>query len=475
MCSPKGSRRGLAPMLTIKAKIIIAYILVFGLLIAGLSFAVYRRMRDAKIAKLDAQLENHAGKLLTEIEEDYDEKRPPETAELFTMPPEGLSEIHLQLILPSGQTIVTDSLLQQSAKNPWREAFQGALQRQTLLIKGRHYRALWQPVEIDEHIPYVLEVAASTHDVYEDLERLRLLLLIAIPGALLLTGLAAYWITKAAFQPISTMTETARTITANNLEARLDLPRAQDEVRRLGETLNDLMERLDSAFKSQKQFVADASHEIRTPLSIIRTELEYALRQACEPSVKESLQTSLAEIDRLTKMTAQLLLLARLDASPSSLNVQTVRLDELLIESVQLSNVWAAKKDIMIDLFVEDAVELQADGEKLKSVVLNILDNAVKFSPEGSKVTCSLRLNHSKGTVEIAVEDNGPGISSEELPKIFKRFYQADAIRGEGSGSGLGLAIAQRIVELHKGTLSVQSQLGTGTCFMVELPVKSRA
>jgi heavy metal sensor kinase len=459
-------------VLTIKAKIIIAYTLVFGLLIAGFSFAVYRGVRDARMAKLDAKLENHAGKLLAEIEEDYDENWSPETAELLTVPPEGLSEIHLQLILPSGQSLLTDSLLQRATKNPWREAFQGVLQRQSLMIGGRHYRALWQPVEIDEHIPYVLEIATSTHDVTEDLERLRLLLLIAIPGALLLTGLAASWITKAALRPISSMTETARTITANNLEARLDLPRAQDEVRRLGETLNDLMERLDSAFKSQKQFVADASHEIRTPLSIVRTELEYALRQASEPAVKESIQTSLSEIDRLTRMTAQLLLLARLDADSANLNLQTVRLDELLIECVQLSNSWAAKKGARVDVFVEEAVELRADGEKLKSVMLNILDNAIKFSPKGSKIACSLRTSRSKGTAELAVEDHGPGIPPEDIPKIFERFYQADAVRGEGSGSGLGLAIARRIVELHKGTLSVKSRIGTGTCFTVELPVK---
>jgi signal transduction histidine kinase len=271
------------------------------------------------------------------------------------------------------------------------------------------------------------------------------------------------------------MIETTCTITATNLHARLDLPRAQDEVRRLGETLNDLMERLDSAFKSQKQFVADASHEIRTPLAVLRTELEYALRQTTNAAAKESIQTSLVEIDRLTRMTSQLLMLAKLDASSSSLEFQTVRLDELLIESVQFCHALAAKKGITVEVFVEAAVEVTGDYEKLKSVVLNLLDNAIKHSPEGSKVAASLRLDHSRGVAQITIEDNGRGILPEELDKIFRRFYRADSLRGESAGSGLGLAVAQRIVELHRSSISVQSEVGKGTKFIVEIPLGQSA
>jgi signal transduction histidine kinase len=270
------------------------------------------------------------------------------------------------------------------------------------------------------------------------------------------------------------MTEAARQITAHHLEMRLDLPQAKDEVRRLGETLNEMMERLESAFQSQKQFVADASHEIRTPLAVIRTELELALHQSTDPLIQASIQSSLAEVDRMTHMTGQLLTLARLDSSASDLDLVPLRPDELLVECVQLSMALAAKKETQISVFVEEAIEISADREKLKSVIMNLLDNAIKYSPDGSRVGASLRVCGRPATaIKIVVEDNGPGIDEADLARIFKRFYRGVTARGEGGGSGLGLAIAQRIVELHHGTLSVCSETGVGTSFTVELPASA--
>ncbi|HEY3296676.1 MAG TPA: HAMP domain-containing sensor histidine kinase [bacterium] len=460
------------PALTIKAKLVIAYTLVFGLLISIFAFAVYRSTRDARLAKLDALLQAHAGKLLTEIEEDVNDQEDPKGAWLRSLTTEGLAGARLQLLLPSGQLVMADSLLQQSPDDAGPRAFHGAVQRATLLVGGRYYRALWQPVEIDEKVPYVLELAAPMHDLLEELEHLRLLFEIAIPVVLLLTGLAAYGITHAAFRPITEMTEAARRISAQNLDARLDLPRAQDEVRRLGETLNDLIERLESAFHSQRQFVADASHEIRSPLAVIRTELELALRETESPSIRESIRISLGEIDRLTRMSSQLLMLARLDANPSDLRTEPVRLDELLVECVQRTIFLAEPKGTKIEVYVEDAIEIRADGEKLKSVFLNLLDNAVKYSTDHGMVKVSLRLaGIPSGTVEVSVDDNGPGIAHADQPRIFQRFYRCEAHRGQGGGCGLGLAIAAQIVQMHRGTLTVKSEEGRGATFTVTLPV----
>jgi signal transduction histidine kinase len=457
------------PAFTIKAKIVLAYTLVFGLLISALSVVVYRSSRDAKIARIDALLAAHAGKVLTEVEEDYDEGQPPDAVDLLALQTEGLPGLRLQLLLPSGEKLLRDSLLPPLEAGLLAKTFQGSVEHQTFLVRHRAYRVLWQPVEIDERTPYVLQVAVPLHDVNEDLERLRMIFLIAIPVTLMLTGLAAFGITRAAFRPIITMTETTRTITTANLHSRLELPLADDEVRRLGETLNDLMERLDSAFRNQKQFVADASHELRTPLTIMRTELEYALSQVSGAAAKESIQTTLAEIDRLTRMAGQLLTLAKLDASPQDLQMQTGRLDELLVECVQLAIPLAAKRDMRIEVFIEAAVEVTLDSEKLKSVILNLLDNAMNYSSEGSSIKASLRLN-PPSAVRLIVEDDGPGIPAGELPLVFKRFYRGDAHRGQSTGSGLGLAIAQRIVELHRGTMAVHSEEGNGATFTIELP-----
>jgi len=274
---------------------------------------------------------------------------------------------------------------------------------------------------------------------------------------------------------MSKMVETAKQISARNLDERLVLPRTRDEVRLLGEALNDMVVRIDEAFKSQRQFVAEASHEMRTPLTIIYSELEYARRYIKGPEAAQSIDVSLSEIDRLARMADRLLLLAKLDASQLVLHMQSIRLDELLVESIQLVSVLASKKDIDIVLHIEKAVELQADKERLKAVLLNLLDNAIKYSPPNSKVSVSLSAgSRTPGVVRIVIKDSGPGISQAELPHIFKRFYRVSSARAESTTrSGLGLAIAKHLVELHGGSISVISKMGEGTSFIVDLPYMS--
>jgi signal transduction histidine kinase len=308
-------------------------------------------------------------------------------------------------------------------------------------------------------------------EVEANLHYLRLLFMIIIPLALLITAVAASLITRLAFRPMSGMVETARQISASNLHTRLVLPDAHDEVRALGDALNKMIERIDSAFKSQKQFIADASHEIRTPLSVISTELEFAERKVIDPTIQESIQASLAEIDRLARMAEGMLLLARLDFSQDVLRMKPTRLDELLVECVQLMRALAAKNHIEINLSVEEAVEMTADTEKLKSAILNLLDNSIKYSKPNSSVDARLKLNHSlPKRVLVILEDRGSGIAASDIPKIFKRFYRGENARAEISGSGLGLAIAEKIIALHGGSISVQSEEGNGSVFTIELP-----
>jgi heavy metal sensor kinase len=305
-----------------------------------------------------------------------------------------------------------------------------------------------------------------------NLAHLRLLFLISIPSALVLASIAAYIITRSAFRPIATMVATARQISASNLDQRLLVPPANDEIRQLAETLNSMIERIDSAFNAQRQFIADASHELRTPLTIICSELEFAKRRVADGETIESLQNSLSEIDRLARMAESLLLLARLDSSTSLITFSPVRLDELLPECVQLVNKIAEQKGIQIKVHVDEAVEIQGDSERLKSALLNLLDNAVKYSQTGGEVRVSLSILTSPDReAQITVADNGHGISPDDLPHIFERFYRASSNRGESSGSGLGLAIAQRVISLHSGDIQVASELSEGTVFTVNLPI----
>jgi len=457
--------------MTIKAKISLLSTLVFGLLLAGLAMLIYEDVSIAEISRLDDRLEVQGEKVQAEFEEEHD-KDPTQVIAIFlSEEPEGIEGMKMQLFDNEGRTLLKDSLLSLSPSDPLQAALKGSPQRGFLQIHKEDYRYLWMRVNDDGKSLYALEISAPMTQVEANLRSLRLLFLATIPLALLVTALAALFITRTAFRPMRSMVETSKRISAHNLETRLDLPRAHDEVRLLGETLNGMMERIDAAFKSQKQFIADASHEIRTPLTVISNELQFAEKRTTDPAILESIRSSLSEVNRLAAMAEKMLLLARLDSSQEILNRKTIRLDELMVECVQRIRNLATNKNISIETTIEEAVEIRADPERLKSALLNLLDNAVKYSNHQSTIAVRLR---SKGSSPhkalLVIEDHGCGIALQDIPKIFKRFYRAESARADVPGSGLGLAIAERVVMLHGGTISVQSEMGHGSVFTVELP-----
>ncbi len=459
-------------MLTIKAKIIIAYTLVFGMLLCVFAYLIYESSRRAEIAKIDTRLESHADKIKTEIEEQSDEDRFPTAGEFGNIVTDGLPGVLFEVRDSAGETILKDSLLSTKPITFVTPTLMPRKKLSRINMNSERYRVLATPVEVDDRYLYSLLVAAPMTEAARNLAHLRLLFLISIPSALVLASIAAYIITRSAFRPIATMVATARQISASNLDQRLLVPPANDEIRQLAETLNSMIERIDSAFNAQRQFIADASHELRTPLTIICSELEFAKRRVADGETIESLQNSLSEIDRLARMAESLLLLARLDSSTSLITFSPVRLDELLPECVQLVNKIAEQKGIQIKVHVDEAVEIQGDSERLKSALLNLLDNAVKYSQTGGEVRVSLSILTSPDReAQITVADNGHGISPDDLPHIFERFYRASSNRGESSGSGLGLAIAQRVISLHSGDIQVASELSEGTVFTVNLPI----
>ncbi len=457
--------------MTINSKITLLSTLVFGFLLAGFAILIYRGLRDAEIAKLDARLEVHAGKIQTEFEEEADEGAIPVADNFLSLKTDGLAEVKIRIINQEDKIFFQDSLLATSSLQPLHDGLTGVSEKSFLRLRDENFRCLSAPIEFEGKIHYAQQIVAPMTEVEANLRYLRLLFIIIIPLALLLTAFSASLITRLAFRPMSGMVETARQISGSNLHTRLVLPDAQDEVRALGDALNKMIERIDSAFKSQKQFIADASHEIRTPLSIISTELEFVERQITDPTIRDSIQTSLAEIDRLARMAEGMLLLARLDSSQDVLRLKPTRLDELLVESVQMMRTLAAKKHIEINLSIEEAVEITADTEKLKSVILNLLDNSIRYSKPNSMVDAKLMFNHFfPKRVLVIIEDRGYGIAASDIPNIFKRFYRGETARAETSGSGLGLAIAEEIIALHNGSISVQSEEGKGSVFTAELP-----
>ena len=460
-------------MLTIKTKIVMAYTALFGVLLGGFALTVYERVQDSEFGELDARLETHADKLQTELEEDTDEPGFPNTPEIRSVRTEGLVAVKIRLLTAGGDVVFSDTGFVLGTRMDWNSGKVSGLYKATVLMGGRRVRVLQGPVELEGRIPYVVQVAAPTERIENDLARLRMLLILVIPAALFLAGAAAWLISTVAFKPMMKMVTTARTISVRNLEARLELPATHDEVYELGSALNDMMERIDSAVRSQRQFIADASHELRTPLTILRTELESATRSIRGTRSMRNIGAALTEIDHLSSLVTGLLTLARLDAAQVTFEPELLRLDELLVECVRSVRDIAKKKEIRLDVFVEEAVETFGDAPKLRSIVLNLLDNAIKYSGRKGKVTASLVLAHDRSpAVSIVIRDSGPGIPQNERANIFNRFHRGSQSRaGAGDGSGLGLAIARRFVEMHGGTISLQTQEGRGSVFTVMLPL----
>src|SRR6267154_1206268 len=316
-------------------------------------------------------------------------------------------------------------------------------------------------------------VAEPLSVVDEGLRRLRRDFLFGVPLILLLASIGGYFLARKSLSPIALMNQQTQLITAKNLSARLDVAHPRDEVGRLATTINELLARLDAVFQEQKRFIADASHELRTPLAVLRGETEVALQQErATPEYKESLVLIKDEAERLSRIVENLFLLARQPVEAASMVRDTVRLDALVADCARAAQVLATQKGLRLNISGElRAITVNGDDEMLKRMLLNLLDNAVKYTPSGGEV--SITLGSQNGEGRIVVTDNGIGIPAEDQPRIFDRFYRVDKTRSRAlGGAGLGLAIARWIAEGHGGSLSVESAPGTGSAFTVELPLK---
>ena len=450
----------------IKLKIVLAYTVSFAILLTAFSFFIYGRVKKAYMDRIDQKIKTYQILLESKINEQFEDNEI-NAKELMRIPPKGLDKSKLQIILGADKILVKNDFFNKVklpiSHNPERPV------KKTIEYKGEPYRYYHSSLNSSIKKKYTFEIAASTAEIFEDLNELIYLFIITIPLALIITGLIAYLISKAAFKPVTNMVMTAKNITANNLDERLELPDANDEVHELGRTLNEMMERISAAFKSQKQFIADASHEIKTPLTVIQTELELSEKKIDDPEVKSSIDVSLTEIDGLSRLTDSLLMLAKIDSSKIPLNTEIIRLDELILDCIQLLNKTALKRNIQLNPVIDEPLEIKGDREKLKRIFINLLDNAIKYSY--GKSIIEVEMNKKNTDAEVKIINSGPGISAGEMGNIFKRFYRSNEIRSKVTGSGLGLSIVKEFIDMHNGQIIVTSEPNMKTVFKVILPV----
>jgi heavy metal sensor kinase len=290
-----------------------------------------------------------------------------------------------------------------------------------------------------------------------------LLLAVILPVGIILSIAGGYLLMKHALRPVDEISTTAQRITSQNLSERLPVLQSGDEIQRLSETLNEMIARLENSFSRSVQFTADASHELRTPLTILRGELEVSLRtNHLNPEAKIVIENVLEETERLSKTVESLMTLSRLDSGQLKLERAHFDLSGLCKETVEQMFLLADEKQLRLECNAPENLQIFADPIRLRQVLMNLIDNAIKFTPAGGVVNVSVGPEKHGSFVEV--QDNGAGIPSEALPQIFDRFYRVDKSRSrEAGGSGLGLAIVKTICDLHAASISIESAPGVGT------------
>ncbi len=339
-------------------------------------------------------------------------------------------------------------------------------------FRGVHLRVLNVPLIIDERPVGTLQAATSLDVVDAAREVLLYIMGVAIVIAVLLVAYGSWLAVGRALAPLEAITETTEQINrADDLARRIpyDGP-MHDEIGGLIEAFNQTLERLETLFTSQQRFLADVSHELRTPLTVIKGNVD--LMRRMKSLDEESLTSIDQEAGRLTRLVGGLLLLAQAESGSVSLNMKPVELDTLLLEVFQEMKVLAGEK-IELHLTEIDQIQVNGDRDRLKQVLLNLVGNAIQYTPQGGDVFLSL--GKVAEQARLIIRDTGPGIPAEDMPHIFERFYRAEKsrTRGKTTGFGLGLSIAHWIVDKHGGRIEVDSKDGRGTTFCIWLPLIS--
>ena len=321
-----------------------------------------------------------------------------------------------------------------------------------------------------------LVILQSLHPQNEMLEEVRATFAWVIPIAILLASVGGYFLARKSLAPVVAMSSQAGRISAKNLHERLPIQNAKDELGRLAASFNELLERVDQSFERQRRFMSDASHELRTPAAILRGESEVALSRAERPAeeYRESLAVLHAEAQRLTQIVEDLFTLTRADAGQYPLSPHEFYLDELVADCTHAARSLASAKQISLTCEVPEELPIRADEALLRRMILNLLDNAIKYTPAGGRVTVSC--GRSGVEYALSVTDSGEGIPAELQQRVFERFFRVDKARTrsehDGGGAGLGLSIARWIAEAHHGRLILARSDSSGSTFSALLPAQ---
>ncbi len=458
----------MALLRSLRLRLTLWYVLLLAITLAVFSAGVYLALRENLRSSLDDSLDARAGivsglvagadGLDSDLEFRVDTVESEEFARVFDR------SGAVVFVSTGGSALAVDAAALE-------RVLAGADDRRSVSGDDDRLRVLMTPLRADGAIVGAVEVGLID-EAGDTLSSLLVIIAIAYPIVLGVTSAGGLFLAGRALSPIDRVTRVARKITAEDLSQRLDLDIPDDEVGRLARTFDEMIGRLDGAFRRQRQFTADASHELRTPLTAIKGQTEVALQRDRDPEAyREVLQGVNSEVDRMIRLIGSLLMLARADAARIAINPEGLSARRLVTDAVEQVSPVAAEKGLALTVKPGDDVDLVADQDLVLQLLLNLLDNAVKYTPSAGSLDVSWRA--ANGLAEVIIANSGPGIPAEHLPHIFDRFYRVDAARNRAAGgSGLGLAICRWIAEAHGGSIEATSEPGAGTTFTVRLPAK---
>jgi heavy metal sensor kinase len=446
---------------TIKFRLTIWYVVAIAVLLSVFGGVAYYQLRKSLYRNLDVSLQARVAEIEASIKVDarqvYFEQKFNDLVMIYDA-----DGALLQRLGPN----VRFSHIEDTVKN--------ALFGETSFLsatttEGQAVRLYAAPFNADSRTRIAIIVGRLPSDVENLLSIFRQVIIYSAVIAILLAGAGGMFLAGRTLGPVGHIADVAREIGESDLSRRIDV-QTDDELGHLASTLNGMIARLEEAFRKQRQFVADASHELRTPLAILQAESTLVLdKRRTQAEYKKSLELVSQEVAYMTEIIAKLLLLARSDAGSEPVQFQEVNVTDLFGKLAQDVEALAQEKGVRFSLGPMENLTVKGDRLKLRQLFLNILDNAVRYTPSGGAVTGSL--TRRNGSAVVSIEDTGAGIPAEHLPFIFDRFYRVDKARSRADGgTGLGLAIAMSIAKMHGGDIEVESQVDKGTVVRVVLP-----
>ncbi|MBE9015270.1 HAMP domain-containing protein [Chroococcidiopsidales cyanobacterium LEGE 13417] len=456
----------------LRVKLTVWYVLLLGLTLSGLTGYLYFRLERKLISKVDTALQIVASQFLGYLADEDDslafQNKPIQRNASRRLRQVGFA---IRLITPDGKVVDGFGRYRElPAKVPTEKGFATRSRNEV------EWRTIDQPVVRNGQIVGWLQVAQSLETLEEISEELPMEVLFSLPLVLLLAASGGLFLSNRALRPIKKINRTAQAIAATDLNRRVNYWGAADEVGQLATTFDQMLDRLQAAFEREQQFTANAAHELRTPLAVIKGRIGVTrtrLRTVAE--YDKTLQDLEKEVDRLIRLSNGLLLLARIDRGQFPFNLLSVDLSSLLEVIVEQIQPLAEKQRIAIANDLPSELQVQGDPDCLTNLFLNLLDNAVKYTPTEGMVRLWVKNRDSEEKlIQVAVSNTGANIPPEHLPHLFERFYRAESAHGSKNGAGLGLAIASEIVRLHGGAIVVESNPGQETTFTVNLPASDK-